>query len=161
FDVADATLERYRRYVRTSFPLSDPALDEQRERLIDEHELLWAPPYVALSRPGADGPPLAELAARLDPRTLELPWGFDTLYAHQAQAIDRLRPTRPGGPVSTLVLSGTGSGKTESFLMPILDSCLRESDPGVKAVLIYPMNALANDQLGRLTDLLRDTEVTF
>ncbi len=49
----------------------------------------------------------------------------------------------------------TGSGKTESFLLPILDSLVRERErgilsPGVRALLLYPMNALANDQMKRL-----------
>lgn len=161
FDVADATRETYRRYVRASFPLRDPQLDEQRERLIDGG-LLWTEPFVSLGRPGRTGPPLADLAGRLDARTLELPWGFDDLYDHQHRAIDRLRASRDDGPRNTLVLSGTGSGKTESFLIPIIDACLRDPEPGVKAVVLYPMNALANDQLNRLIGLLRDCpDVTF
>lgn len=161
FDVSRAVRERYRRYVRTSFPLRDPALERQREALVDDRSLLWAEPFVSLSRPGATGPRLADLGDGLLDGTLALPWGFEHLYAHQAEAIDRLRPSRPGGPASTLVLSGTGSGKTEAFLIPIIDACLRNPGPGVQAVLIYPMNALANDQLKRLTELLAGTEVTF
>jgi hypothetical protein len=93
---------------------------------------------------------------------VKLPWGFDRLYAHQAAAVRRLSSTRVGGPANTLVLSGTGSGKTESFLIPIVDTCLRSPGPGVKAVVIYPMNALANDQLSRLRHLLGHTPgVTF
>ena len=91
-----------------------------------------------------------------------MPWGFDDLYAHQERAIRRLAIARPEGPLNTLVLSGTGSGKTESFLIPIVDACLRDPAPGVKAVIVYPMNALANDQLKRLRALLADCpEVTF
>lgn len=161
FDVAAQIREDYRRYVRTAFPLRDPELERQRDGLIDEHGLLWSEPYVSLSRPGTTGPELSDLGGELDPRTLALPWGFERLYAHQATAIDRLRTSRPGGPASTLILSGTGSGKTEAFLIPIVDACLRDPRPGVQAVLIYPMNALANDQLGRLRDLLDGTEVTF
>lgn len=161
FTIADALREQYRRYVRTGFPLKDPALEQQREALIDDRGLLWTDPFVSLSRPGTSGPALDELHDQLLPETLGLPWGFEHLYAHQAQAIDRLRSTRPGGPASTLVLSGTGSGKTESFLIPIIDACLRDPSEGVKAVVIYPMNALANDQLKRLTGLLAGTSVTF
>ena len=53
--------------------------------------------------------------------------------------------------------TGTGSGKTESFLLPILDHCQREraaGRPGIKAVLLYPMNALATDQAIRINKLL-------
>lgn len=161
FAIAEATREQYRRYVRTSFPLRDPGLEVERDQLVDARELLWTEPHVSLSRPGATGPALTELGSQLLAETIALPWGFEHLYAHQARAIDRLRPSRPGGPAPTLVLSGTGSGKTESFLIPIVDACLRNPGLGVRAVLIYPMNALANDQLKRLTGLLCDTDVTF
>lgn len=153
FGVADSTLDYYRRYVRSSFPLRDDALDSQRESLIDDG-LLWADTFVSLSRPGSTGPLLAEISDVLLPETLGLPWGFDRLYAHQHDAIRRLAASRPGGPANTLILSGTGSGKTEGFLIPVVDACLRDPGPGVKALVIYPMNALANDQLSRLRRLL-------
>jgi replicative superfamily II helicase len=160
FTVADATLQWFRRYVRASFPLRDPGLDKARERLIDKG-LLWANPHVALARPGSPGPKLAEMSRLLDPATLAIPWGFDRLYEHQHRAIERLT-ARPGHhPRSTLVLSGTGSGKTEAFLIPVVDACLRDPSPGIKAVVVYPMNALANDQLNRLRQLLAGTPVTF
>ncbi|OFW59091.1 MAG: hypothetical protein A2133_12145 [Actinobacteria bacterium RBG_16_64_13] len=161
FAVSEAVLETYRRYVRTGFPLRDEDLERQREALI-EQGLLWAEPFISLARPGALGPKLATLKDVLDPRTLELPWGFQDLYDHQFRALERLR-LRPGArPQSTLVLSGTGSGKTECFLIPIVDACLRAPGPGIKALIIYPMNALANDQLLRLQKLLADCpDVTF
>ncbi len=64
-----------------------------------------------------------------------------------------------------LVSTGTGSGKTEAFLYPIVDDLLRQRDRGITsgltAILIYPMNALANDQLDRLRDMLGGTGITF
>src|SRR5699024_8906975 len=60
-------------------------------------------------------------------------------------------------PEPTLVVTGTGSGKPESFLYPVLDHARRaraEGVRGVKALLLYPMNALATDQAERLTRLL-------
>jgi ATP-dependent helicase YprA (DUF1998 family) len=162
FAVADATLAAYRSYIRSSFPLRDPDLESQREQLIEGSRLLWHDAFVSLARPGATGPKLSTLAGLLLDRTFELPWGFERLYAHQEQAIRRLAPASAGGPSSTLVLSGTGSGKTESFLIPIVDACLRAPGPGVKALVVYPMNALANDQLKRLRSLLAACpEVTF
>ena len=56
-----------------------------------------------------------------------------------------------------LVATGTGSGNTESFLYPLIDDILAQGDlgrPGVRAILVYPLNALANDQLGRIAQLL-------
>jgi ATP-dependent helicase YprA (DUF1998 family) len=161
FAVAEAVLESYRRYVRTGFPLRDEELERQREALI-ENGLLWADLFVSLARPGTPGPKLASLEGVLHPRTLALKWGFQDLYAHQHQALERLRVREGARPQNTLVLSGTGSGKTEAFLMPVVDACFRNPGPGVKALIIYPMNALANDQFGRLQRLLSECpEVTF
>jgi ATP-dependent helicase YprA (DUF1998 family) len=64
---------------------------------------------------------------------------------------------------STLVSTGTGSGKTECFLYPIISRCLKlrdeNADEGIVAVIVYPMNALAEDQLGRLRELLTVQEI--
>jgi len=71
--------------------------------------------------------------------------GF-TPYMHQQIAFERLTGMQAQ---STIVATGTGSGKTECFLYPILEYCLNERRPGVKAIIIYPMNALAADQARR------------
>ena len=74
---------------------------------------------------------------------------------HQAIAFRRLSSYQHT-PEPTLVTTGTGSGKTESFLLPILDHCRREqaaSKQGIKAILIYPTNALATDQAIRINKL--------
>jgi ATP-dependent helicase YprA (DUF1998 family) len=84
-----------------------------------------------------------------------LPPGFRP-YVHQARAFERLS-SRDQSPHPTIVTTGTGSGKTEAFLFPILDHCRRQRAngvPGVKALLLYPMNALATDQARRLARLL-------
>ncbi|WP_028323998.1 DEAD/DEAH box helicase [Desulfatirhabdium butyrativorans] len=58
-------------------------------------------------------------------------------------------------PRSTLIATGTGSGKTECFLYPILDYCAaRAGMPGIKAIVIYPMNALATDQAKRIAQAI-------
>ena len=65
-------------------------------------------------------------------------------------------------PEPTLITTGTGSGKTEAFLIPVLDHCRRERPagrPGVKAVLLYPMNALATDQANRINELLTTSDL--
>ncbi|WP_327122186.1 DEAD/DEAH box helicase [Streptomyces sp. NBC_01341] len=61
-----------------------------------------------------------------------------------------------------MVTTGTGSGKTGSFLVPVLDHCRRQralGRQGVKAVLLYPMNALATDQAGRIGEYLAQPEL--
>jgi hypothetical protein len=72
------------------------------------------------------------------------------LYRHQAEGIESIVSGN-----DTIVATGTGSGKTETFLFPVLDYCLREQRKGVKALIVYPMNALANDQLRRLSELIQ------
>ncbi len=82
---------------------------------------------------------------------------FDPPYAHQADAIEATMRSDSGG-TGIVVTTGTGSGKTESFLLPVLarlaDEALHRpknfSERAVRALLLYPMNALVNDQLGRL-----------
>lgn len=79
-------------------------------------------------------------------------------YRHQAKAFARLS-TRGKAAEPTLITTGTGSGKTESFLIPVLDHCRRrrqQGQPGIKAILLYPMNALATDQTQRINELLTD-----
>lgn len=91
-------------------------------------------------------------------------WRPDGLhpYAHQAAAWKRLssKPdVNPEGPQPTLVTTGTGSGKTESFLIPILDHVARErrlGNTGMKALILYPMNALAGDQANRLASYITE-----
>src|SRR5699024_4764909 len=87
-----------------------------------------------------------------------------TPYGHQAKAYERLGSLGSGTqrfrrPKPTLVTTGTGSGKTEAFLHPILDHVLRAQQAGIngmKALLLYPMNALANDQASRLASLITE-----
>ena len=79
------------------------------------------------------------------------------LYSHQEEAIRKLVSDEH----NVVVSSGTGSGKTECFLIPILNNLLKDPTPGVRALLIYPLNALVNDQLERLRTLLKGTDITF
>ncbi len=103
-------------------------------------------PYLSLGLPFR---PVPEGEARRFP-ALELPFAP---YLHQELAFRRLAPREDEPPQSTLVATGTGSGKTECFLYPVLEYCRRQRElgrEGVKAILIYPMNALATDQAGRI-----------
>jgi len=77
-------------------------------------------------------------------------------FTHQERAWERLKSI--GAAANTLVATGTGSGKTECFLYPVLQHCAAEAAagaPGVKALIIYPMNALATDQALRLLQAIR------
>lgn len=145
-------------YLTTTFALADP--DAQlalADFLSDRQHGIFRGPYLRLRlpfRPAAYG--------------WEHTLGWDTgitPYGHQAAAFARLSsadlgPGKPR-PLPTLVTTGTGSGKTEAFLYPILDHALRarrEGTGGMKALILYPMNALANDQAQRLAGLLTKRE---
>lgn len=162
FVLANEIERRYGEYIRTSFPFSDPELASQLRQKIEQEHLLGTGPIVSLLRPFAHGVPLAQLVdeGKLHPLIGKIGAirSFD-LHAHQVRAFERLCDRN--GRRSTIVATGTGSGKTEAFLLPILDYCARHPGEGVKALLVYPMNALANDQLHRLRAYLNGTGITF
>ena len=149
----------YRRFLRTSYRFLDPHLRRQFENHLEQSDVIVRGPYVTLAREFERGATLSELVEqeRLVPdlRRANWPFGDDPLFRHQELALDAGQAGR-----SFVVTTGTGSGKTEAFLLPVLDAILRrkaEGTTGVQAVLLYPMNALANDQLERLRRLLRGT----
>ena len=168
FGAVEKIKETYQNFVETSFPLADPDLKREFQRLVEEEHLLWQDPFVSLSRPFYAGGTLEDLVhekklgrdivAGASPRSPS--WKFSQLHAHQRDAIQRLSAYHQQ-PRNTLIATGTGSGKTEAFLIPIIDHCLRNPGKGVQAVIVYPMNALVNDQLRRMRELLRGTGVTF
>jgi ATP-dependent helicase YprA (DUF1998 family) len=75
-----------------------------------------------------------------------------TLHRHQRDAVE---VAQTGS--SYVLTTGTGSGKSLAYIVPIVDRVLREgSGNGIKAIVVYPMNALANSQIGELKRYLRD-----
>jgi len=162
---AGQVIEEFRRYQLTAFPIADPRLASQASALLGAGAFRDSPltkgPYVSLARGFREG---ATLQALVEEGVVHaaLPGAaeFPSLFAHQEET---LRAALAGQHV--LVSTGTGSGKTESFLYPIIDRCLRMRDAGepegVVAVLVYPMNALAADQRDRLRVLLAGTGITY
>lgn len=153
------------RYQLTTYPLADSHLHAQMRALLRLEESRSTPlrkgPFVSLSRPFKSGATIDELV-----REGVLHEGLRSIAAypgvrkHQERAIRAIRDGR-----TTLVATGTGSGKTEAFLYPIISRCLELADagapPGIVAVLVYPMNALAEDQLDRLRGLLAGRGIPF
>ena len=132
-------------YLRTTFNLQDVALERALLDFLTQE--LFKGPYVDLRLPFRRW---AEAAAL--PLTITPPF---TPYVHQVAAFARLTSQDDHQPQPTLVTTGTGSGKTECFLYPILDHCYRQrQQPGIKAIILYPMNALATDQAGRLAEII-------
>jgi ATP-dependent helicase YprA (DUF1998 family) len=161
----EKVVEDFLRYQLTTYPFADARLHAQMRSLLNLEETRNTPllqgPYVSLSQAFAQGESIAELVKRgiLHPH-LQALTSYTHVYGHQQQAFEAIHQGR-----TTLVATGTGSGKTESFLYPIISHCLRLRDEGapegIAAVLVYPMNALAEDQLGRLRELLAGSGVSF
>jgi len=152
--IARSLREDYLRLLRTAFQPRQERLREAFEQEIAREGFLTREPFIALASPHQYGRPLTELLEETRRRFAPI---ADHPFAHQAEACRRILRGEP-----VVVATGTGSGKTEAFLMPIVDHCLRHRDePGPKAVLVYPMNALANDQRNRIRVLLTGTGISF
>lgn len=163
-----------RDYIESAYHVSHPVLVDQRRRLLDEPAVIYQQPYLESTPRYKTGRTLAELG--LDQGSLgmfaeisQAKGGkerliYDPPYDHQSAAVEEAL-VRNG---SFVVMTGTGSGKTECFLLPILGKLAREASstkekfgkqPAVRAIILYPMNALVNDQLGRLRLLFGDPRV--
>ena len=134
-----------RDFLSTGFGPSNPALSDVVKDFLADTDNLLKGPYLSVDLPFQRAPEGGEPFP-------EIPLGF-TPYRHQRTAFDRLTGGR-----STVIATGTGSGKTECFLFPVLDHCRTQSGTlGVKAIVIYPMNALASDQARRIAAIVDRT----
>ncbi|MCF5517224.1 DEAD/DEAH box helicase [Pseudomonas sp. PA-3-11C] len=130
-------------FLRTAFPSTTNGFEGLLERFLAERSNIFKGPYLTLPLP---------FRKQLNGGAPVFPWlpASFVPHAHQAKAFARLAGE---GAQSTLVATGTGSGKTECFLYPILEHCRAgrtEGRRGIKAIILYPMNALASDQAGRV-----------
>jgi len=161
--------QAYIRYLKTIKPFQDTDLRSEFANALEKPGMLVKGPLVEGSPPFKPGASIEKLVqegvlapafARLC--NAELPYERP-LHLHQERAIRKMVNGR-----NLIVATGTGSGKTETFLIPILHHLLQEEaqsrlqQPGVRALLLYPMNALANDQMKRLRRVLTDySAITF
>lgn len=156
---------KYKEYLKSSFEFGKSHL---QKLFVDqlEKEKLFKGPYVDLSFPFQRGKNIESLIEegvvcksfkRLDDINFTRP-----LYSHQEESIRTI-----GKGHSAIITTGTGSGKTESFLYPILNDLLFDvekgnKEVGVRAIFLYPMNALVNDQIDRIRKILMHCpEITF
>jgi len=139
-------------YLATTFALSDDeAYQALTEFLLDENDGIFRGPYLRVRLPFVDAPKGSELGVNWKPPEFQP-------YAHQVAAWRRLSG-RGQVPRPTLITTGTGSGKSEAFLIPIIDHCIwarERGQTGIKALILYPMNALVTDQERRIAALLAD-----
>jgi len=152
-------------YIEATYHIADPKVVAQRRALLERAGGIFQSPYLESTpryQTGAKyaamaGVPAAALEAyqRLSNEQYGKPLLFDPPYTHQADAIRTILEDQ----ANLMIMTGTGSGKTESFLLPILGKLAIEAQDkseqffdysAVRAMVLYPMNALVNDQLGRL-----------
>ena len=168
FGVRDRLVEDYREFTGSFVDIHDKAIREHvRDRMASGYQ--WPDPWLSLNPSFASGGTISELASQglLQDKAREifrLKSGQELrLHRHQAEAISAARTGK-----SYVLTTGTGSGKSLSYIIPIVDRVLQAKAngtyrPGIKAIVVYPMNALANSQLGELEKFLgtSDQQVTF
>lgn len=175
-----------RDYIEATYHVSQPALVAERRVLLEQAGVISQRPFFESTpryrkmRHFRDIPglpqPVLDLFTEISkpPESDEAPKRliFDPPYEHQSRAVETALVGVAIGDAERrhdlVVMTGTGSGKTESFLLPILGKLVREAaergdrygaQPAVRALVLYPMNALVNDQLGRMRLLFADPRV--
>ena len=164
-----------RDYIEATYHISAKSLIERRKSLLDRPGVIHQIPYLESTPRYETGERFSDMTG-LSSATLKAylavsnPQGdlsrliYDPPYKHQSEAI---RGSLIDGR-NLIIMTGTGSGKTESFLLPILGKLASEASsspdafgqqPAMRALVLYPMNALVNDQLGRLRTLFGDPRI--
>jgi len=156
FELRDRLVNEYSAYTRSFITIADDRIREHVDRELREG-LLWPEPIVQLNPAFERGETVDALVQdgvlhsecskifriKRGPNDAGTPL---QLHRHQAEAI---KTARTGA--SYVLTTGTGSGKSLSYIIPIVDRVLRDGPGnGIKAVIVYPMNALANSQMGEL-----------
>jgi len=150
--------KQVRHYLEATFPMRKPEMEQALGSFFNDPEKgIFKGPWLQLKRPfriaDSDGKQFFDLHVPFSP------------FKHQFESWRRLT-SKDNIPKATIVTTGTGSGKTECFLFPLLDHCLREHEAGnkqgIKAIVLYPMNALASDQAGRFAEeILRSDQLSY
>lgn len=161
FDFRDRVVSDYADYTRSFLNVREPRLKDFVNAQLDAG-VLWPEPLVQLNPAFEPGESIDQLAAEgvLHPECRRVfrrnksranPAG-DTLLLHRHQC-DAVRAAATGSPY--VLTTGTGSGKSLGYIVPIVDHVLRSpAKRRIKAIIVYPMNALANSQLKELEKFL-------
>ncbi len=160
FDLRQRVIGQYANYVGSFVTIGDSRIRDHVDVEM-RSGVLWPQPLVQLNpafEPGDDLEALVR-AGTLHPKCLEIfrdkptpreDRGLLRLHRHQVEGI---RAARAGH--SYVLTTGTGSGKSLSYIVPIVDHVLRNGPGrGIQAIIVYPMNALANSQKGELEKYL-------
>src|ERR1035437_2342081 len=161
FRYRDDLIGDYSAYVKGFLEVHDPEVEKFITSQLDGG-VLWPEPLVQLNPAFVQGPTIDDLVdqQRLHAtcrdsirrgETAEHPLGTPLrLHRHQEKAIECAQKG-----VNYVLTTGTGSGKSLAYLIPIIDHVLKTgSGHGIKAIVVYPMNALANSQLGEMAKFL-------
>ncbi len=162
FDFRGQIIDDYASYVQSFLQIRDQAIRDYVRKQMDEGAL-WPEPLIQLNPLFEQGASIDTLVAEgvLHPecarifrkgKSEEDAQGQPLrLHRHQSEAV---RVARSGA--SYVLTTGTGSGKSLSYILPIVDHVLRNgSGKGIQAIVCYPMNALANSQMIELEKFLR------
>ena len=162
-------IEKYLRYIETTFYIDDKDYMDQFKRYLQKPDYFAKGPYLDFSDSFKFGKSIKDLIGEgvFSHEFGELYRKNETLltrelYKHQELSVRKIKEGR-----NLVVTTGTGSGKTEAFLLPIINFLMEQKEngaltDGVRALIIYPMNALANDQMKRMRELLADyPSITF
>jgi very-short-patch-repair endonuclease len=159
FALRNRIIEEFADYVRSFIHIADPRIQERVAREL-RAGLLWPDPLIQLNPSFEPGAWIDDLVAQklLHEKCSEIfrikdPSGSSKplrLHKHQAEAIEAARSGD-----SYVLTTGTGSGKSLAYIVPIVDFVLRQgSGKGIRAIVVYPMNALANSQSNELEKFL-------
>jgi superfamily II DNA/RNA helicase len=174
--VLDDLQKTYRLLVETFQDIANDDIRAWMHDRIEQGDFLWRPPFLTLQRRFRFGDRMEHLVEKGLLHSL-IPHIFRSKksdlksspvrpYLHQTEAWRIILSEKRNCVVTT----GTGSGKSFCFAVPVIDTCLRANDAAnitaasrrsVKALLVYPMNALANSQYDDLAERLRDTALTI
>ena len=160
FDLDEAVIDRYKAFARSFTDIRSPELNAKVDELYATRRF-WPEPLIQLNPHYADGGSIQDFidAGDLEPECAEVFRGLSNsgrvrdgtlkLRKHQQQAVGYALSDR-----SYAVTTGTGSGKSLCFFIPIIDASIKarkaSEAPGTRAIVIYPMNALANSQMEEL-----------
>jgi ATP-dependent helicase YprA (DUF1998 family) len=162
FGLRDHVVREYREYVESFIHIRDQRIERFVQDMLASGEL-WPDAVLQLNPAYEPARTLANLAADgvIGRETARFFGPNIRLYQHQAEAIAAAKKNDP-----YLVSTGTGSGKSLTYLVPIVDHVLKNNpnDHSVRALVVYPTNALINSQLKALQDFKKnwpDCPVTF
>lgn len=162
FDFRDALIEHYKTFSRSFTQIASQDIRDIVDEQCQVYKRYWPEPLLQINPCYEQSKTVAEYcqSKRLHPECEAIfrdnKGQSIRLFAHQDQAIDLAISHK-----SFVVTTGTGSGKSLSFFIPIIDRILKEKSaqpeekPRTRAIILYPMNALANSQLEEIAKFLK------